>query len=352
MANFGNLKLPLERVNPFLAVLIIFLIYALTIILLTWPVSELSITKSGVFGDSFGAINALFAGLGFAGLWTTLKIQQQQIKEQRDEIVESKNREEGKNDREIFFELLKSYRENMYLVKDGEKNGIDVIKPMLDKAYEEYRSIRFPVFPYSNIAIAHEAYAFQTAYKKAIHPHDRIFSSARVLIEAIENNKNGNYEFFKKIFNATLSVYEKEYIVICFILKDIKTLAVVHKIFSADIKTIYSPSSRWRGALEYTIKNGKIKKTAAQTIVDKMKNILSDGAVYNNSKFSHFLSEIEKNIDSGVMYESIIPIIELQKQSLATKDDATYNLCAKILKLTRKRIKPEKHPRVSIKANA
>ena len=198
MVNFEKFKASLKAANPFWVVVVVFLTYALAIICLTWPVNELSITKSGVFGDSFGAINALFAGLGFAGLWTTLRIQQQQIKEQRNEIIESKNREEGKNDREIFFELLKSYRENMSLVKDGKKSGIDVIKPMLDKAYEEYRAIRFPVFPYSNMAIAHETYAFQTAYKKTIHPHDRIFSSARVLIEAIENNKNGNYEFFKK----------------------------------------------------------------------------------------------------------------------------------------------------------
>lgn len=157
--------------------------------------------------------------------------------------------------------------------------------------------------------------------------------------------------FSKKIFNATLSVYEKEYIIVCFFLKDIKTLGIVHKIFSADIKTIYSPSSRWRGALEYTIKNGKIKKTNAQIIVNMMKNITSTDEISYSSRFLHFLAEIEKNIDSGVVYDSVIPIIELQKQSLAARDDATYNLCVKILKLTRKRIKPEKHPRVSIKSD-
>lgn len=42
------------------------LVYAGLLIFLTWPVSELSIGKSGVFGDSFGLLTSLFSGLAFS----------------------------------------------------------------------------------------------------------------------------------------------------------------------------------------------------------------------------------------------------------------------------------------------
>lgn len=40
----------------------------------------------GQFGDLFGAVNALFSGLAFAGLYSALKIQQTQLELQRNEL--------------------------------------------------------------------------------------------------------------------------------------------------------------------------------------------------------------------------------------------------------------------------
>jgi hypothetical protein len=44
-----------------------------------------TITERGTFGDSFGILNSLFSGLGFAGLTLTLWMQQKQIKSQATE---------------------------------------------------------------------------------------------------------------------------------------------------------------------------------------------------------------------------------------------------------------------------
>lgn len=41
----------------------------------------------GQFGDMFGAVNALFSGLGFAGLLYTIVLQQNQLSMQRDELA-------------------------------------------------------------------------------------------------------------------------------------------------------------------------------------------------------------------------------------------------------------------------
>ena len=42
--------------------------------------------ERGLFGDSFGAINALFAGLAFAGLIYAIMLQRQELQLQREEL--------------------------------------------------------------------------------------------------------------------------------------------------------------------------------------------------------------------------------------------------------------------------
>lgn len=44
-------------------------------------------SKSGVFGDTFGAINSLFSGLAFAGLLYTIFLQSRELKLQREELA-------------------------------------------------------------------------------------------------------------------------------------------------------------------------------------------------------------------------------------------------------------------------
>lgn len=43
--------------------------------------------ESGVFGDTFGAINSLFSGLAFAGLLYTILLQSRELKLQREELA-------------------------------------------------------------------------------------------------------------------------------------------------------------------------------------------------------------------------------------------------------------------------
>jgi len=62
------------------------LVYAGVLIYLTWPISELSISNSGVFGDSFGFLTSLFSGLAFAGLIITIVMQKKELSLQREEL--------------------------------------------------------------------------------------------------------------------------------------------------------------------------------------------------------------------------------------------------------------------------
>ena len=84
-----------------------------------WWIVDSSITDAqlrGVFGDKFGAVNALFSGLAFAGLIITLFLQKSELALQREEL--QLTREEMKSQRSEFVkenETLKLQRfENLF----------------------------------------------------------------------------------------------------------------------------------------------------------------------------------------------------------------------------------------------
>ena len=73
-------------------------------------------TEQGLFGDQFGAVNALFSGLAFAGLIFTIILQKKELALQREELTQT--REELKGQKEQLEEQNKTLRiqrfENTY----------------------------------------------------------------------------------------------------------------------------------------------------------------------------------------------------------------------------------------------
>lgn len=116
-------------------------IYATTLVVLTWPISELSIAKSGTFGDSFGALNALFSGLAFVGLIITVMLQ-------RDEMHLSRMAFERQQFEASFFQLLNLYGKNLGEIRITQEDtgqqmhGIDAIAFLIKRLRQE-------LFPYS-----------------------------------------------------------------------------------------------------------------------------------------------------------------------------------------------------------
>lgn len=68
------------------AVIILATIYAISIYL-----SFGSWQNSGLFGDSFGAVNSLFSGLAFAGIIYTVLLQRRELALQREELSLTRN---------------------------------------------------------------------------------------------------------------------------------------------------------------------------------------------------------------------------------------------------------------------
>ena len=76
---FRKYKAPILYVLSFSVVVLIWAVSAWCIIEFTQPLD-----KKGQFGDAFGAVNALFSGLAFAGLIVALLLQRDDLKTQRD----------------------------------------------------------------------------------------------------------------------------------------------------------------------------------------------------------------------------------------------------------------------------
>ena len=63
----------------------VLVVWALTFFVLLMPED-----KQGIFGDMFGAVNALFSGFAFAGLILTLIMQRKELSLQRDELEQTR----------------------------------------------------------------------------------------------------------------------------------------------------------------------------------------------------------------------------------------------------------------------
>ena len=66
----------------FIGVIILWAVYLFIIWISNWPLEK----NKGEFGDTFGALNALFAGLAFAGVIYAILLQQRELKLQREEL--------------------------------------------------------------------------------------------------------------------------------------------------------------------------------------------------------------------------------------------------------------------------
>lgn len=162
----------------------------------------------GTFGDKFGAINALFSGLAFAGLIMTLVLQKEELEAQREELKQTREELEGqKKEFEIqnktlkqqqfsttFFQLLNAVQKNIDNVEvialdyclnpsrpqKGECCFRDVayaIKEFIKRIMEEEEN---------NVTLKEKAvYEYERLYKKSLYPMGVFFRSYYRLIKYI-----------------------------------------------------------------------------------------------------------------------------------------------------------------------
>lgn len=91
----------------FLLVLAIFVIYLITVLCTTWPISSYTVSQAGVFGDSFGVLTSLFSGFGFAGLLIAISYQRRDLGLTKSELRETRKEIEKQHRENNVFQLLR-----------------------------------------------------------------------------------------------------------------------------------------------------------------------------------------------------------------------------------------------------
>ncbi|BBU69651.1 putative phage abortive infection protein [Fluviibacter phosphoraccumulans] len=92
-------------------VLLVFGTYAGILLWNIWPIEEISVAKSGVFGDSFGVLNALFSGLAFGGLLITVLYQREDLGLTKEELKLTRDEIKAQHLETTFFHMLRLHQD-------------------------------------------------------------------------------------------------------------------------------------------------------------------------------------------------------------------------------------------------
>jgi hypothetical protein len=165
-------------------------------------------SKSGTFGDSYGALNALFSGLALSGVIVTILVQRKELKNQKIEL--ELQREEMKETRKEF--LMTRITNIIYQQLDRfEKSveGISIKHEGLEYTGEEALTILEKNNPYELTSNNEEIELNKTEYLDAIANQLNLYTKNKLSLEIFAYNANNSVEVLKRlIFNTSLSVDE------------------------------------------------------------------------------------------------------------------------------------------------
>lgn len=99
----------------------------------------LGIEKAGQFGDAFGPINALFAGLAFSGALVTLWMQQRELSSQQNQLRDSQREQHLQRFDTTFFQLLTLLRDLRSEVSIGQISGPEAFRRFYNSNLERFR---------------------------------------------------------------------------------------------------------------------------------------------------------------------------------------------------------------------
>ena len=216
----------------------IWIVVAIGVVLVLWGLNWCGVsnfinepTNQGTFGDMFGAVNALFSGLAFAGLIITLLYQREELKLQREELQETRKelKEQNKTMKRqrfenTFFNMLSLQQEIVanLSVESKEVNRAEVVKgrEVFEKIYEginvyvlyELQSIGIKEIVYGNIEnynsngwlISRFDHYFRHLYRifKYIDKTDLIDEKERYDYASIVRSQLSDYELVMLFYNC------------------------------------------------------------------------------------------------------------------------------------------------------
>lgn len=177
----------------------------------------------GVFGDKFGAVNALFSGLAFAGIIFTILLQRKELELQREELVSTREVFEKQNEtleqqkfESTFFQLLSLFHSIVNGLDLRKKNETsDVISQGRDcfkTFYNEFKSDT--ISPFDRVkgretTIDAALKSYSVFYEKHKSELSHYFRTLYHIYKFIDGSSVKNKRQYSSIVRAQLSSYEQ-----------------------------------------------------------------------------------------------------------------------------------------------
>jgi hypothetical protein len=174
--------------------LVILLVYGLYYWFLYsgFPVADESATlngvRSGTFGDAFGALNALFSGMAFAGVVVTLYLQRKDIEDGQHEIARQQSEAARQKEESQFY--------NMLSLQQSVVQGFDLHKTATDGTASDFGS---------DIIRGRDCFKTWTAQLKSSHKRKISMNGATDLqwtYEQVWKKHRGDWSiYFRSLYN-------------------------------------------------------------------------------------------------------------------------------------------------------
>ncbi|MCI4568523.1 hypothetical protein [Lysobacter sp. CFH 32150] len=212
---------------PFVIVLGIFAAFAISLLAAIWPIDLVSLANGGLFGDSFGALNALFSGLGFAGVLVTLMYQQRQLKIQQEELNSTQaelRRQSALFDQQkfddSFFQLLGLVRENLNSLMHRnaetkeEIRGIDLLAARLKRLRDHLKQLNLGEFPATEPYRVIYFWSLSKGIQNGLGRQARYVETVSCLVRWIAEHcpRDADPQPYWDMAAAQLTVYEASYL--------------------------------------------------------------------------------------------------------------------------------------------
>lgn len=187
---------------PFLLIIITWFTYPYWMLKLkSVPIisdASLGLAGFGAYGDAFGALNALFAGLAFSGIIVSIFLQSKELSETRGELRGQKDQMRRQVFENTFFQILRTAREAIDTTyhKTGAVMGA---KGMTSNTYEGRECINFLNNTLKNYYLSEVAYKGNNPLER----YEKFYSE-------IGHKSLGHY--YRLLYSAIKYVHENEFL--------------------------------------------------------------------------------------------------------------------------------------------
>lgn len=162
----------INKKNPKRKVTIKKLYLFIGLIVVIWILSWIGVNwlydsgeKRGTFGDQFGAVNALFSGLAFAGLIYTILLQHEELSLQRQELEDTRKELEGQK--------LEAEKQNSIMLKQQFENTFFQLLQMHHEIVKSWRNELDKKILYGHDAIKECYMTFKRGFRKGCNEVER-----------------------------------------------------------------------------------------------------------------------------------------------------------------------------------